>query len=136
MLWQLRPGNKADESFYYSSWLKSFRDASLVSGISNTVYYSRFHDLIENLLNDPLTAVVVACSPDDPEQIFGYCVATIADTGNVLHWVYIKHPFRKFGIARDMVGKVSPVVHTTKARPSAALGNSVYDPFALLKFYK
>jgi hypothetical protein len=132
VLWKIRPMSKADEPFAYSSWLKSFRDAPAVSGVSNTVYYKCHHDLVEAILSDPNTVAHIACAPDDDSQIFGYIVGS----AGVCHWVYVKHPFRTFGLARDLVALIQPKVHTTKARPSSLIGNSVYNPYEQWKFYK
>jgi len=123
---------KADESFIYSSWLKSFRDAPAVSGVSNTVYFKCHHDLVEAILNDPSVSTHIACAPDDDSQIFGYIVGSVG----VCHWVYVKHPLRTVGIAKELMALIKPSVHTTKARPSTLIGNSVYNPYEQWKYYK
>ncbi len=125
MLWSLRPAAKEDESLIFSSWLKSHRDSPTVSGVSNTVYYARFHDLIEAILSAPDTQVTVACSPTDPEQIFGYSVRQ----GDVLHWVYVKHAFRKYGLGKVLADTFK--IHTTRARESSVTKDSCFDPFIL-----
>lgn len=135
MLWKLRAPTKDDESFIYSSWLQSFRSAPLVYGVPNTIYFKRFHDVLENLFKASSTRITIACSPDDPEQIFGYSVYSDLPLP-VLHWVYVKHPFRGFGIARDLCSRVSPKLHTTKARESSLVKASAYDPFILLQYTK
>lgn len=93
---RIRPMAKADESFIYHSWLKSYRDSPTVRSIPNTIYFARHHDVIERIFKDPSTVVNIACNPEDENQIYGYIVG--GTVGPVVHWVYVKHPFRGAGI--------------------------------------
>ena len=138
-LFVLRQVETADLPFIYNSWLKSYRDAPAVAGIPNTLYYQGQHALIERLLKD--SVVVVACSSDDPSQIMGYGVGEVQPSPGrtVLHWLYVKHPFRGFGIMRSLEGalvnKASQVFYTHRVKSCDRLMRSrpyVFNPFFLV----
>lgn len=94
----IRSGQPADFSLIYNSWLKSFRDSPYTKGIPNTYYFAGHHQMIERVL--PLSLVKVACDRAKPTEIFGYAVAQSFPEGLGLHWVYVKHAFRGYGIAK------------------------------------
>lgn len=98
----IRPGVVEDIRFIFNSWLKSYRDANAVAGVPNTLYFKGQHEVVERILARPGLLVLVACTPEDEKQILGYVVASETKAGTVLHWLYVKHPFRGFGIAREL----------------------------------
>lgn len=135
--WAIREVEEADVPFIFSSWLKSYREAYAVRFISNTVYYAQHHAAIERVLRRAGSFVLVCCDKDDPSQIFGYAVCEKTTSGGVFHWVYCKHPFRGFGIARAleqtaaalMEGPIS-YTHCTRAMESISKRRDwVYQPY-------
>lgn len=136
-LWSLRPLSPNDIPFVFNSWLKSYRESPQVACIPNTVYYDKFHATIEQVMND--SAILVACSPEDPNLLYGYVVAELKDETLIFHWVYVKHPFRNFGLAKEMEKEILTISHknvayTTRTRITDSLvknRNYTYDPFYL-----
>lgn len=102
-LFTLRSVGERDMPFVYHSFLKSFRDSPDTVGIPNDLFYEQQHDVVESLVRSPLARAVVACAPDDPDQIYGYIIGRDCGQYRVLDWVYVKHPFRNYGIARALV---------------------------------
>lgn len=98
---KIRPALEGDASFIFNSWLKSFRENGLARPVSNEVYYTEQHKLIERLLKTCTT--VVACDPKDPASIFGWACYERVDGVFVLHYVYVKHPFRLLGLAKELL---------------------------------
>ncbi len=100
----LRTGTANDENFIYSSWLKNYQDASPWGKvIPNDIFFKGEKKIITKLLEH--ACVVVASPEESPSQILGYVVFSAPERGkNVLHFVYVKHPFRKFGIGSQLVG--------------------------------
>lgn len=94
----IRVGQPADHPLIFNSWLKSFRDSPICKGVPNTQFYAGHHSLIERSL--PLSMVRVACDVSKPTEIYGYAVAQSFPEGLCLHWIYVKHAFRGFGIAK------------------------------------
>jgi GNAT superfamily N-acetyltransferase len=57
------------------------------------------HRTIERVLDRPETTAIVACDPDDPGFLFGHIVGVLPE---VVHYVYVKAPYRRTGIARGL----------------------------------
>lgn len=143
MLWKLRQYNSdTDESFVFNSWLKSFKDSAMMTGVSSTIYFKEMHDVIKSIISDPNTSIIIACSNDDDETIFGYAVGQAVGAALILHWVYVKHTFRNFGIGRNLEAAIKMgVPHEsigyalrTKLTDILTRKDSyVYNPFVLWK---
>lgn len=138
----LRAYRDEDIPFIYNSWLKSYRDAPSMATIPNTLYYAGQHGLIETLLER--SHVVVACSSEDPSQIMGYIVyeAPRPDS-SVIHWAYVKHPFRNFGVAKALEGAATAnrtnVRYTHRVKVCERLLRTrpyTYDPFLVMQVKK
>jgi hypothetical protein len=91
---ELRPG---DESFIYSTWLKSFKNSKYTGPIPNHMYWTVYSDVIKYLLTRAKT--LVACNPANEKQVFGYIVY---EDENIVHWLYVKKDFRCFGIGTKL----------------------------------
>lgn len=135
MLWKIRQADSDDLPFIFSSWLKSFRNYSSVAGVPNTVYYDKQHKLISRLLSKPTTIAIIACDPEDAKTIYGYAVAEVDASNMVLHYFYVKHPLRGFGIAKALEAELNTVnvtqtVYSSKTR-HVAKRNYIYDPYTL-----
>lgn len=134
-LWKLRQSRDEDQSFIFSSWLKSYRNCSVAAGIPNTIYFDKQHATISRLLEKPTTLAIVACDPNDESTIYGYIIAELDASDMVLHWIYTKHSFRGFGLARALVDEIATVkvdrtYYTTRTR-QASDKEMIYDPFKL-----
>lgn len=137
MMWLLRDPKSEDVPFVFNSWLKSFRDGPAMSNMANDTFYKGTHACIENVAKSPACKVVVACDPNDPNMIFGYGVAELVGTDLVLHWIYVKHPFRAFGLGRAIEDELKKIPHESVSfscysKLCRALMNSrkyKYDPF-------
>jgi hypothetical protein len=82
------------------------------------------------------SSVLCAVSKDDPDQIFGWvCYAP----DKILHYIYVKHPFRDLGIANKLLELSTGTDTVTFTHlPEGALGKVLfstgkYDPY---KFFK
>lgn len=123
-----RPANDDDTPFILNSWLKSYRNGVCSQHVPNEIYYKYQHKIIENLLLD--ATVTVAVSLEDSTQIIGY----IATTQPFLcHYIYVKYPFRKLGIAEQLYnGANRPQICTHLPRGFPILKekhNLVFNPF-------
>jgi hypothetical protein len=91
---ELRP---EDESFIYSTWLKSFKNSKYTGPIPNHLYWPFYSEVIKYLLGRCKT--LVACNPENEKQVFGYIVY---EDENIIHWVYVKRDFRRWGIGKKL----------------------------------
>lgn len=100
----------SDMPFIYSTWLRGLYYASpFWAEVDKDLFFSTYSRVVETLV--ARSTVVVACLPDDDDVILGYAVAE----GPVLHWVQIKEPWRKQGLAKHLVSglSVNEVSHLT-----------------------
>lgn len=124
----LRPMRANDEPYVYSNWLNSYRQSKRAREFPNDVYFAGQKRLVEITLAHSITKM--ACASDDESLIYGFiCCAT-----GVLHYVYVKHAFRGFGIARLMLGELTDkpldYSHDVPAFVSKLPKGSRYNPWA------
>lgn len=95
-----RPYNDEDISFITNSWLKSMQKSLPWSNLKNTIYFSGMAKRINHIIDR--AGVLVACDPRSPDTIVGWMCAEWIDLDGekepVMHYVYVKYPFRGFGI--------------------------------------
>ena len=91
----LRPGKAADLNFILSSWLQSYRIG--MKNISNAVYYDNMRPLAMKVLE--CSSVLIACAPDDEDQILGFVVFRRQYDLAIVSYLYVKQSHRKLGIA-------------------------------------
>lgn len=132
---RFRPANEEDISFIFSSWLKSFRNSQFAKNLVNSVYFTEHHKVIEKIVKS--SHVIVACNEQDTSQIYGWICAQQVDGIFCLHYIYVKHPFRKMGLARALInffehGKDCAGVYTHHTRVFEILAikfNLIYHPY-------
>ena len=93
-----------DVNFILNSWLKSHRKAKIPATMNDRAYFRLWHTLARRIIERALTGrvtVLVACSRECPDQILGWSAYERAK--NTLHYVYVKHPYRRWGLARTML---------------------------------
>jgi GNAT superfamily N-acetyltransferase len=95
----------SDLSFIYSSWLKSFKGSRFAKPIDADKYYAAQHDLVEAALKR--SKVVVACNHEDQSQIYGWVCVEPHCQYPIVHYVYVKHPYRSLGIGKALLEEAS-----------------------------
>lgn len=95
----IRQANEEDLPFILNSWLISYYAGSeLDEKIDSAIYYCEQTKLIEEILSQPAyNKVFVASLPDHPRQILGW--VCYAEHQDAIHYIYVKHTYRRFGIA-------------------------------------
>jgi GNAT superfamily N-acetyltransferase len=93
--------------------------------MTSTIYYTEHHKVVERLLRG--CQVYVACNKDDDSELYGYICAENVDGIFVLHYIYVKHTYRMFGIAKQLLNvyehdpsKASLYTHHTKVADKLA----------------
>lgn len=138
----IRAVREDDINFIYSSWLKSHRRSTYAQAMSADVYYDNHKKLLTHLLDRG--QILVACNQDDEEQIFGWIVFEPLKETMILHYVYVKDPYRRLGLAnrlftqaRDFIHDVGlPVLATHETHKFPHLQESwnlIYNPYVLDK---
>ena len=123
---EIRGYRGTDEGFVYGSWLKHYWDI-VEHDMRKSIFMQYHHKVIEGILERG--SVRVACSSVDDDQIIGYMVIE----GSILHYVYVKSPFRKSGVCKLLVKDVglrSPLVvtHKTTFLPYLRIATE-YNPY-------
>lgn len=96
-MYQIRKMNDEDRSFIFATWLRCYKhDSPLTKYIRRDLFFARHKAVIEKILAS--CEVDVACDGNDKDLIFGY----IAHEKGIIHFVYVKEPFRKLGIAKKL----------------------------------
>lgn len=115
----------ADYGFVKDSWWRSYRDSRKGDGVNPSLRWVRVRDfengmdrLIDRLI---LSADFAVCCKDiNLDKIYGWGCAS----NGVLHYVYVKEPFRRIGIGREIVaalGLKPPLVATHWTRNAEAI---------------
>lgn len=122
----IRPPTEADLPYIYSSWIKCWSNVpemvraecgscgASIQRPDRGWVAAATHSVITRLLRN--CACLVACDPSDRDQVFGYVVGDPKD--RVLHFVYVKYPFRKAGVGtrlmQQMFGPLEGLSYTHK----------------------
>jgi len=119
--------------FVIHSWLKSFRNSGFAKHIPAHLYFASHHALIERLLKRGARACA-AVFADDPDTLIGW----MCTEGTVLHYLYVKHVFRRIGIGTKLLASLpeSPKFysHLTYAGlgfRAKRLPQALYNPYAV-----
>ncbi len=121
-----------------SSYLKTLRMRTPNRFIPDDVYYPKFREKIERILK--IADGYTLCNPEDQDQVFGYALIEHYKAADVVHFCYVKFPFRKMGMARSLLQSVirpgqqgTLVTHTTDDNFERLAHKYllIYDPFVL-----
>jgi GNAT superfamily N-acetyltransferase len=127
----LRPFRYSDQSFVYSTWIRGMYYGNSWAGSSKQsegTFHRRYADVITAILSKPTTTIQVAALKDDDDVILGYAVTE----PTILHWVYVKPTWRRFGIAKALIPANTEVItHQTHRGKSFAPKSWRYDPFMI-----
>lgn len=108
---EIRPPTEADLPYIYSSWIRSWLNApefaktecgscgASVPKPDRGWAGAATHSVITRLLRS--CSCAVACDPKDMSQVFGFIVGD--PEGRVLHWIYVKFPFRRAGVGTRLM---------------------------------
>ena len=108
----LREATPADMPFVLHSYLKSYREAPLNKMINTKEYYKVHGDWVNSCILEPFSRIVLAVNPESPDQIYGYVWYFDLGDRKFVNWLYIKQPFRRFGVASLLLNQFKGVAGT------------------------
>ncbi len=138
--WIIRDAMDSDIAFIYRSWIDSYHANSSIGDCPKSLFNREYKEVIDYILTFPTNGTKVACKPDEPDVIFGYVVYEKAKLVGpyLVHYVYVKENFRKFGIARDLITSLAMdprfiVTHRTDVAKKilTKYPQILYNPFIL-----
>jgi len=102
-------GRDSAKSLVYATWLRSYEASSLAAkNIPRDVFFAEHHKVIDRILARG-ASVRLAVLPDEPDVVLGWAVVEWP----IVHYVYVKPPFRKHGIAQALLQDVpKPFTYT------------------------
>lgn len=108
----LRQAVESDLPFIFSTWLKGlYYGSPWWREMQKDVFFCDYHTVISNLLSRDGVQTIILCLSEDPDTILGYSVYT----EKILHWVFVKKAFRKFGFSKQLIPTdVTTYTHLTK----------------------
>ncbi len=117
---QIREYDSTDRDFIYSSWLSSFKGSHYAGPVPDNVYWKLYQFVLEKIIPD--STVKIVCSHEYPSQIVGW----ICYRDSVVHYLYVKQPFRGKGIAKELLTKTvgQEFSYTFKTAKSRYFSNS------------
>jgi hypothetical protein len=103
---KIRESCEEDMNFIYNSWLRSFRNSPLTEKMDNESYYYWQSQLITLILKDAKCYIL---EDSENNNILGYVVVDHIGKLPVIHYGYVKYPFRKMGfftrLLKETVGE-------------------------------
>lgn len=130
--WNLRTGSEDDIPFIYSTWTNSMQgDSRIGRSCKRSIFYEGQTQVIDWILAQEDTEVLVASNPDDPNIIFGYLVYQ----PDIVHYAFVKEIFRRFGIASYLHYEAgSPKFYTHETGMIRPIQRDlIYNPYLLFK---
>lgn len=120
-----------------NSWLKSYKRGPHSKHVPSKIYYQEEGEIIGKLLLSGEIHIIV--NKKDPDQILGWLCGQILNDVKVLHYIYIKAPFRGLGLGFYALNKIFPnwgtesLIHTYM-RPDfhkafSRKGVTIYNPY-------
>ena len=95
----LRLAKPTDLNFILGTFRDSMRDDSqLAKSCKTSVFKREFTKVIDSIL--ARSKVTIACTKEDQSVILGYA---ITEDPGILHYLFVKEPFRRKGIANYLV---------------------------------
>jgi GNAT superfamily N-acetyltransferase len=106
----IREAIESDHAFILATWLRSayaatsktVNDNKVIKLIKPDIFFREHQELIKQILSDNKTFTYVACAEDYQDQLFGY----ICVHGDCLHYLYVKQPYRKNGVATKLIEEI------------------------------
>jgi hypothetical protein len=106
-----------DLNFVYDSWIRSYKVKLSPNSFNDEEreYKAKMRKRIDDLISRG-AMFQVACDPEEPSTIFGWCCFTVIGDVPVLHYVYVKKPFRGQHIVRRLLEGLKPKMasHSTR----------------------
>lgn len=132
-LYDIRDFKKEDTNFILVSFLRgTYYGNSFFNMIPKDIFMLNYKKVAQFLVSSPTITIKVACLKDDTDTIIGYSILS-ADF-LTLHWVYVKHKWRRKGICKNIVpSRPVAVSHLTELGKSLLhkLEGTKFNPFAI-----
>lgn len=136
--WKIRTAQSEDLNFIYATWARSYRYSHISKCCRTSLFYKEYNQVIDRILEQDDTEVLVACKEDEPFVIVGYIIYQPES----LHYVYTKELFFRLGVAKSLFeeaqlrsGQFKQFTHRTQMVEPMLIRRQdlIYNPFYLFK---
>jgi GNAT superfamily N-acetyltransferase len=111
----LREYGEDDANFVLDSWSKSFRVSPWAGVVLNCDWHATHSAVVRELLERG-ARVSVICARHNPRQILAWACWEVLPAGDfVLHYLYVKDPWRRTGLATALLGHLKGLHVTSEA---------------------
>jgi GNAT superfamily N-acetyltransferase len=86
--------------FVRDSWLRSQWAADMRGKMLRGDFFREQGERIDRLL--PRSSIITALLPSVPDEVLGYVVLQVSRDDPICHWCYVKHAYRRLGIATQL----------------------------------
>lgn len=124
----VRDYSPSDHNAIYKAWLAhAYYDNEMFRLMPHPLFRQRYAPVLDRIISQ--ATVKVACLIEDADAIVGFAVYR----GDVLHFVAVKKPWRKLGVATALVpAGISTYTHvTTIGKAISRKKKWVFDPFVI-----
>lgn len=105
------PNRPHESGIIMEPWLNSWRTSPPLRRSSHhEVWSAAWEERIRSVLDQADTRLIMAVAPDNPDRIYGWICYDPPEAheldpalGPVVHFAYVKKPFRRFGIATALI---------------------------------
>jgi hypothetical protein len=120
---------------------KAFVMATTLNGVyygchekfDKRLFMNTYKLVLQRILESLNVVIMVACSNEEPNLIFGYSI--MSSDYQTIHWVFVKKIYRQVGIGRALVPAfATSYTHVTEIASKLVLkfeSKPVYNPFQL-----
>ena len=131
----IRPAAPSDRQFVVSTWSRSFKLMHSAGLISDEDWPTVMRPQFEKILDRDGVRTMIACGARDPDFFYGWIAADPLE--RVLVYVYVKEPYRRTGIARQLFAAIGidpsrPFVYVCRGPSFTALAGKAtsarYNP--------
>jgi len=93
----IRAATQTDVPFLADSWIEHLR------AFSGGTRKRDVRPVVVGIIQTSGIQAAVLVASDDPNFILGYIIYETFEHRNVVHWVHLKHQFRRFGLGRRLI---------------------------------
>ena len=68
---------------------------------TNDMFYDNYKHICTRILERANMQMLV--NPENPNQIYGYCCTEDVGGVTIIHYLYMKYPYRKMGLAKKLL---------------------------------
>lgn len=133
-MYDIRDMAPEDKNFILATFLRGlYYGDSWWSTIPKQIFMDNYKKVAEQLIDNTKTEVKVACLKDEPNVILGYSI--LSKDYLTIHWVFVKSPWRKRGIARSLLpqypAEITHLTATGKSLMSSKFPTAIFNPFKI-----